>query len=680
MITQELLIKHLQSEPPKTIDQWIDFFSYDDKNTQQLKQLIQQLMDDYVIGLSKKDKLYVRRTKEVIKGTLFIQARGDAKIKTIDEEFVVSLSGLNGALHQDEVIALRDHNQELKIVKIIQRKLNSFVVKVAKDELIPLQDRIPYPIRSSRALDPHWIEGTLLHVKPTRFDTILFVEVIERIGYAYDPGVDITARLIDFQIPIQFSEKTLKEVNQIPMQVSDAEKQGRQDYSNELVFTIDGEDAKDFDDAISIESYEGGYRLCVHIADVSHYVKAFSSLDEEAQNRGTSIYLLDRVVPMLPQALSNGICSLVEGEARLTLTCRMDIDVKGHLKDYDLHPSWIVSKKRMTYTQVNAFLENQAQAREELKPFSESLQLMEQCSQAIRQQRVLMGMLDFESSESKFILNDQNKIQHIEARVQGEAEKMIEDCMIMANQVVASHMDALEYPNLYRVHAKPDKAKLTDFINLARFFNVKLHPKKLGPLVLQKLLDDYRDQDVFVILNDALLRSMKKAVYDDRCEGHYGLGLDHYCHFTSPIRRYPDLIVHRMLRKYGFEHHYQDMDKDRELVEALGHQCSVTERRAMDVERDVEAMKKAEYMSSFIGNVYTGIISGLVPYGFYVRLENTVEGLVHVRHLEGYYEYDPEHYVLFKRGGKKRYMLGQKVKIRVLSADKNRKSIDFEVV
>jgi len=680
MINQETLIRHIQSEPPKTIDQWIDFLNYTKASANTFKDLIQQLQDDFVIGVSKKHKLYVIHPKDVVRGVLWIQAKGEAKVKTEDEEFVVMMAGLNGALHQDEVIALKNQNQDLRIVKVVKRKINSFAVKVTKDQLIPLLDRIPYPIRLNHAFDPHWVDGTILHVKPSRYDSFLFVDVIEVVGYAYDPGVDITARLIDFQIPINFSKDTLADVEKTAMHVSEAEKVGRHDYSSELVFTIDGEDARDFDDAISIESIEQGYRLCVHIADVSHYVQAFSNLDEEAQERGTSIYLLDRVVPMLPQALSNGICSLVELEPRLTLSCRMDIDFSGQLIDYDLHPSWIVSKKRMTYTEVNAFLEIDPQAIANLEAFAPSLKRLVSCTQAIRKQRVLMGMLDFESSESKFILDETNKIVRVEARLQGEAEEMIEDCMIMANQVVASHMDALDFPALYRVHAKPDKTKLMEFINLARFFNVKLHPKKLGPLALQKLLDDHRHDDVFVILNDALLRSMKKAVYDHRCEGHYGLGLEHYCHFTSPIRRYPDLIVHRMLRKYAFEHHYQDLDKDQAFVESLGHLCSFSERRAMDVERDVEAMKKAEYMSAFIGEVYKGIISGLVPYGFYVRLPNTIEGLVHVRTLEGYFEYDPDHYVLFKRGGKQRYMLGQSVTVRVISADKNRKSVDFEVV
>jgi ribonuclease R len=680
MINTKTLLRHIQSESPKTIDQWIEFFNYHGQDVESFKGLIHQLKEDYVLGETKKHKLYAIHPNSVIRGKVWIKSKDEAVLKTDEEDVSIAISALAGALHQDEVIALRLNQRDVQVVRITQRKLESFSVKVHQKQILALQERIPYPMKLTQDFNPHWVDGTILHVKPIQYDGILKVDVLETVGYLYDPGVDITARLIDYQIPLKFSENIQEEVQHTSMQVLDQDKIGRIDYSSELVFTIDGEDARDFDDAISIHATEEGYRLCVHIADVSHYVQAHSALDEEAQNRGTSIYLLDRVVPMLPQALSNGICSLVEQEERLTITCRMDLDAQGLLKDYDIHPSWIISKKRMTYTQVNAFLDQDEQAYQALEPFAKALEDLSHCAQALRKQREKMGMLDFESSESKFILDENNRILRIEARIQDEAEQIIEDCMIIANQVVASHMQGLSYPCVYRVHGKPDKTKLMEFINVARFFNIKLHPKKLGPHVLQRVLDEYRHKDLFVVLNNVLLRSMKKAVYDHRCEGHYGLGLDHYCHFTSPIRRYPDLIVHRMLRKYVFNHQYEEMDDDLSFVEVMGHECSFTERRAMDVERDVESMKKAEYMAAYIGEVYPGIITSIVPYGFYVRLENTVEGLVHVRTLDGFYEYDSEHYVFYKKGTKKRFTLGQKLRIRVVSADKNRRSVDFEVV
>ena len=680
MITKTQVLSAIQSSkrlyPP---DVWAEHLNVPSHEVKAFYALIDALIQDAQLTTTKHGKLYRLQAEDFKEAIVTISRRQEVRVQVAEETATLAIEDSLGAMHRDQVLVIKQ-GDSYKVVKILKRALRFLSVVVQNHQLVPMHEELTTSIKLSSPLDPHWVDGTLLKVEIIDYADPLTVNLVEVLGYQFDPGADITARLVDFQIPLHFSHKTREEVEAMSMQIQTSELEGRTDYRTKAVFTIDGEDARDFDDAISIEPIEGGYRLGVHIADVSHYVTAHSALDVDAQERGTSIYLLDRVIPMLPQALSNGICSLVEGEDRLTMTCLMDLNLDGQLITYDLHPSIIKSHKRLTYTQVNAWLKGHGEAEPSLIELKDDLIRFKAVTDGIRKQLERGGMLNFESSEAKFILDQNQHILRIEARDQDTAELMIEAAMIMANQVVAMHLQSLDVPSLYRVHDKPERAKLTNFIQTARTLGIQLHPKQLSPKGLQNFLKQYQHHDLFPILNDVLLRSMAKAVYSHRPDGHFGLGLSHYCHFTSPIRRYPDLIVHRMVRRYVFEGNFASFQSDHEAMEGLGYQTSMCERRAMDAERDVEAMKKAEYMQGYLGETYMGIISGVLPYGFYVRLENTVEGLVHIRHLAGYFEYHPELMMLKKRGSKQRYQLGQKLKIKVLSADKNRRTIDFAVV
>jgi len=456
------------------------------------------------------------------------------------------------------------------------------------------------------------------------------------------------------------------------LKVTEADLVGRVDYRNETIVTIDGEDAKDFDDAIHLMDKT----LYVHIADVSHYVTQNSPIDLEAQNRTTSVYVVDRVVPMLPFELSNGLCSLMEGVDRLTLTCKMTIDEAGNVSDYDIHPSVIRSTKRLTYTKVNALFNGQ----DNDIPGNIALMLNEALEMAhlIRKNREAKGAINFDTVESKFTVDEHGDVLDIQPRTSGEAELLIEDFMVKANETVATHAKYLEIPLLYRVHDAPQKKRLTEFARVMLAFGVKLKGAEQSPRIIQKVIEQFEGKEEYGVVNEMLLRSMSKAKYDFRPMGHYGLALENYCHFTSPIRRYPDLIVHRMLRKYVFEGKNASLKDDESWVEMMGLKCSLGEQRAVEAERDTEDMKQAQYMTKHIGESFDGLIAAVTKFGFFVRLPNSVEGLVHVRNLDDYYTFDETRLVL--RSVSKSYAIGQKVKIKVIGADKEKATIDFVVV
>ncbi|MHB8096625.1 MAG: ribonuclease R family protein, partial [Erysipelotrichaceae bacterium] len=383
----------------------------------------------------------------------------------------------------------------------------------------------------------HCVYGSQLLLDIVSYGDPLKVKLNKVLGHVNDPGMDILTLLHNHQVPMTFSDELMKEVDALPTKVILDPSDKRVDYRDRQVITIDGEDAKDFDDAISIKKLEDGYQLDVHIADVSYYVREHTELDKEARKRGTSVYVIDRVVPMLPHAISNGLCSLVEGEDRLTLTCSMKINQIGEIETYDIHPSIIRSYKRMTYTNVNRMIKKDKSALNRFEDLVSMVEDMRTCAKIIRQRRRNDGSIDFVSFESKFTLNAKGEITKIEGRTQGEAEMIIEDFMICANQAVAAHLRWLEIPALYRVHEAPDKKRFAEFSRIALFWGVKVKHEHLTPKVIQKLISRFEGKDEFLIVNDLLLRSMSKAKYDKECSGHFGLALEDYCHFTSPIRR-----------------------------------------------------------------------------------------------------------------------------------------------
>ena len=459
-------------------------------------------------------------------------------------------------------------------------------------------------------------------------------------------------------------------------------KKDRKDLTDVTIFTIDGDDTKDIDDAVSIKKEDGYYILGVHIADVTNYVKEGSPLFESAYEKGTSSYLADTVLPMLPHELSNGICSLNEGVDRLTIRCVMKIDTRGKIVDHDIFPSVINSKKKMTYKNVNKIIMEDI-IPEGYENFADDLKLMHELAQILRKEKINRGYIDFDLDEAKIIQDENGKAIDVVKRQQLDGEKLIEDFMIAANETVATHIYNMDLPFVYRIHGKPNPEKIEDFVNFVKLLGYKLDvsTEDITPKKMQDILDSLHEKKEFEILSDMLLRSMKKAVYSSNNIGHFGLASKIYTHFTSPIRRFPDLMVHTLLHKYLFEN-MVNMPTIRYYENYLPDACEHASKKEVDAqsaEREVLDMKMAEYMESHIGQEYTGIISGVTNFGLFVKLPNLIEGLVHISTLKGFCTYVPNLLSLVS-DGKIRYSLGQQVKVRVTGASKENSTIDFEII
>ena len=511
-------------------------------------------------------------------------------------------------------------------------------------------------------------------------------KIKENLGNIRTPGTDILAIVKSFGIPSEFPEKVMKQAQRVPDHVLDADRDGRLDLRHLQTVTIDGEDAKDLDDAISLTKEGDIYHLGVHIADVSNYVQYNSALDREALKRGTSVYLADRVVPMLPERLSNGICSLNQGEDRLALSCLMDINEKGKVVSHQIAETVINVNERMCYTDVKNILED---TDEEVKKRYDALIpmffMMKELSGILRNSRHHRGSIDFDFPESKIILNAAGKAIDVKPYEANVATKIIEDFMLMANETVAQEYCTEEIPFVYRTHDNPDPEKVESLLTLLHNQGVKIQKAKeeITPKEIQQIIESIEGLPNEAMISRLVLRSMKQAKYTTECSGHFGLAAKYYCHFTSPIRRYPDLQIHRIIKdnlrgrlmREGRTEHYA------EILDEVARQSSVCERRADEAERESDKLKKAEYMSYHLGEEFEGIISGVTGWGLYVELPNTVEGLVHVNTLrDDYYVFDQESYELRGEMTKKVYKLGDKVRVRVAEADKMLKTVDFELV
>ena len=512
-------------------------------------------------------------------------------------------------------------------------------------------------------------------------------EVVKIIGHKNDPGVDILSIIYDHGINDVFTDEVMEEVNALPSEVLDSDRKGRKDLTDMTIFTIDGDDTKDIDDAISISKKGENYILGVHIADVSYYVKEGTALYKEAYSRGTSVYLVDRVVPMLPHKLSNGICSLNPNVDRLAISCIMEITPNGKIVSHDIFESVIRSRIQMTYKKVNKIL-NDEETPEGYEPFKDDLKLMWELAKILRKEKLARGYLDFDVDEPKILVDENCKPYDVVLRERGKGENMIEDFMIAANETVAEHVFYMGLPFVYRVHEVPDNEKVEEFLNSISMlgYHVVGDRNFVYPKSMKKILDQLRDKEGFEILSTLLLRCMKKAVYKPENLGHYGLASKCYTHFTSPIRRFPDTTVHNLLRKYIFN---EPNDKElnrlieywEENLPALCDHASEKERDSIDCERDVESMKMAEYMESHIGEEYDGTISSVMNFGLFVQLDNMIEGLVHISEIKGdYYTFDETTHTLRGEKKGKMYKLGQKVRVVVTNASKENSTIDFNLV
>lgn len=503
--------------------------------------------------------------------------------------------------------------------------------------------------------------------------------VDEVLGFPSDKGVDVLSIARGMGFPMDFPKKVLKEASVIPKTVEKSERKGRRDLRDQVTFTIDGADSKDFDDAVSIcRRDNGNYLLGVHIADVAHYVPPRSALDREAYRRGNSVYLLDRVIPMLPEALSNGICSLNEGVDRLTMTVEMEVDQNGSLIRHDIFESVIRSRKRLVYTDVSDFLEN-GKVHPSLKGLTDSLKTMEELAKILRKKRDSRGSIDFDLPEREITLDDQGIPLRIALAERRTANRLIEEFMLLANETVAEQYFWLDVPFLYRIHEQPAEEKIQALNQILRPFGHKLrHTDDVKPMEIKELLSSIEGREEYPLVEMLVLRSLKKARYSEKMEGHFGLASNYYTHFTSPIRRYNDLMIHRIMK--DVLHGSLSMKKAagyEKILPSVAEHISATEKLAQEGERAVEDIKTAQYMADRIGEVYEGRISGITGFGLFVQLENTVEGLVRYDSMDGYVVFDEDAYKAVSTKDKKEYTLGQRVKVEVVGATPLRGQIDF---
>ena len=666
-------------------------FSTVDELKELLKEL-NRLEDEYKIYRTKKDKYMLFNNSNLKLGKLLGTKKGYAFVDIEgNEDVFIAQDNLNGAINNDQVIveitSKKGLRLEGRILKIIERKLQQFVGKVYFKNhkcLIDLDDKKVNlnievdPDKSLGAVSGHKVVVRLLN----KIDNINYKGAIVKIlGHVDDPGVDILSIAAKYEIEDEFPKEVEEELKNIPDHVLESEYEGRTDLRNEMIFTIDGDDTKDIDDAISIEKLDNGnYKLGVHIADVSYYVKENSPLDEEAYKRGTSVYLANTVIPMLPHQLSNGICSLNPNVDRLAVSCVMEIDSNGEVVEYDIFESVINSKIQMTYKKVNAILENNVVA-EGYEPYVDSLNLMSELAGILRDNKVRKGYIDFDIDEAKIITDEKGEAIDVKLRERGTGEKLIEDFMIAANETVARHITYMEYPFIYRVHGEPNEEKINNFLRFVSILGHSVHKmKKITPKAMQELLNELKDVKEYHILSPLLLRSMQKAVYDKTNIGHFGLASKCYTHFTSPIRRYPDTTVHRLLRTYLFNKNI-NVDTinywDQKLASLAVH-TSERERASIECEREVDDMKMAEYMEKHIGEEFDGVVSSVMSFGMFIELPNKVEGLVRIDDLtDDYYRYDESTFALVGNNNKRGYRLGDEVKVVVKAASKINHTVDF---
>lgn len=686
------------------------FLQVQNKDRQELKRLLDELVSEGKLTRTVKGKYIKGSGKPALLTGIFIsnaKGFGFVEIEERKEDLFIPAEWTNGAFHKDkvEVELLPPGNgkrQEAKVVSILERGTSQVVgtyeksknfgfvrpdnCKLSSDIFIPNE-------RSKGAVTGHKVVVQITdYGKEGKSPE---GKVTEILGHINDPGVDIISIVKGFELPMEFSEKVMNQAERVAGEVNEADRAGRKDLRGQVCVTIDGEDAKDLDDAVSV-SYDAEkeqYHLGVHIADVTNYVQENSALDREAKKRGTSVYLVDRVIPMLPHVLSNGICSLNEGEDRLALSCLMHVDKTGEIVDYEIAETVIRVSRRMSYTSVKKILEDKDEAEcnkyRELVPMFE---LMGELSLLLRARRQKRGAIDFDFPESKIILDEKGHPIEIKPYERNTANMLIEDFMLAANETVAQHFYWMELPFVYRVHDKPDTEKiqkLNVFINNLGYYmksvgrtRKKVSDEEVHPKEIQKLLAKVAGTPEEAMVSRLTLRSMKQARYSTESTGHFGLACEYYCHFTSPIRRYPDLQIHRIIKEQLRGRltgekitHFAGI-----LGEVAKH-SSETERRADEAERETEKLKKVEFMEARIGSEFTGVISGITTWGIYVELPNTVEGMVHVSKLPGdYYYYNESTYEMVGEKTGHSFKLGEPVKIRVAGTDRFLKTIDFDLL
>ena len=690
----------------KNSDRALDIYELQDmlhiNDVNQAKELsdeLRKLEDEVVVYHSNKNKYMMLEKSHLRKGVMRTNKKGFGfvEIENMDDDVYVAADNMNGAIHDDIVLVEITSKMTLdrlegRVLKIIKRQVQRYIGEITFDEKgkghiklddnkVKLNIEIPKD-KALNAVDGHKVVVEL--VKKLNNNLKYEGKVLEIIGHKNDPGVDILSIIYKYNINTVFPDEVKEEVSNINMEVLPEELKGRRDLRDQVIFTIDGDDTKDIDDAISIEKFASGhYKLGVHIADVSYYVKEGSPLDNEAMERGTSVYLVDRVIPMLPHELSNGICSLNPNVDRLAISCVMEFDSFGKQIDYEIFPSVIRSRIQMTYKKVNSILEKNV-VPEGYEPYADTLRIMAELASILRKVKVKRGYINFDIDEAKILVDENCKPTEITVREHGTGENLIEDFMIAANECVATHIYFMNLPFIYRVHEVPKEEKIRSFLGFVSNlgYQVPGDIKDTKPTTMQRILKALEDKPEYKILSSLLLRCMQKAVYRPENLGHYGLASSCYTHFTSPIRRYPDTTVHRLLRTYLFENKLDNstIRKWEEKLVYIAEHSSERERASVDCEREVEDMKMAEYMESHIGEEFEGMISSVTSFGMFVELDNLVEGLVPLRDMPDFFVYDEDRMTLTGEKSHVKYTIGERVLVKVVRASKEDKTIDFEIV
>ncbi|HLR69554.1 ribonuclease R [Virgibacillus alimentarius] len=674
--------------------------------SEDFKQLIislNELEDTGELVRTRKNRFGLPEKMNLIRGKIQMHAKGFAFLIPDDEDqgdVYIHHSDLASAMNDDKVMVriekkdVDGNRPEGTVIRILERAIHT-VVGTFEDNrafgfVIADDKRIPNDIFIPKSMTNGAVSGHKVIAHITKYPEgrkSAEGEIIQILGHKNDPGIDIISIIYKHGIKIDFSQEVLDQAAQAPEVISEEEIKGRRDLRAETIVTIDGADAKDLDDAISVKLLDNGnYQLGVYIADVSYYLEQGTPMDKEAYERGTSVYLVDRVIPMIPHRLSNGICSLNPHVDRLTLGCEMEISPAGDIVNHSIFPCVIQSKERMTYKDVNKILvDHDVELREKYKELVPMFEKMAELAQVLNRKRMGRGAIDFDFKEAQVLVDENGKATDVVLRERSVGERLIEEFMLAANETVAEHFHWLDVPFIHRIHEDPDEGKLQHFFEFIAGLGyvVKGTANEIHPQALQKVIEEVRGEKEEMIVSKLMLRSMKQAKYDPQSVGHFGLATEFYTHFTSPIRRYPDLIVHRLIRTYLIN---KQMDKKtidywKEHLPEIARHTSEMERAAVDTERETDDLKKAEFMEDKVGEEFDGVISSVTSFGMFVELENTVEGLVHVSYLtDDYYHFDDRNHALIGERTAKMYRIGDEVKVKVVSVNLDEHVVDFELV
>src|SRR5690625_283697 len=691
--TRPLSVEELQTE--LKVDSAEDF--------KQLVIALNELETSGELVRTRKNRFGLPKKMNLVRGSIQMHKKGFAFLIPDDDDeddIYIHHSDLGSAMNKDKVLVRLERSgsdgqrPEGKVLRILERANNQVVGTFESNQsfgfVVADDKRIPNDIFIPKNASKGAVTGHKVIVEITKYPEggrSAEGEVVKILGHENDPGIDIISIIYKHGLVIDFPEEVLQEARNIPEEVSEEEIASRRDLRDEVLVTIDGEDAKDLDDAIRVLRLENGnYKLGVYIADVSYYIKEGSKMDKEALARGTSVYLVDRVIPMIPHRLSNGICSLNPGVDRLVLACEMEINEKGQIVEHDIFEAVIRSKERMTYSKVNKILVDQDEKlREEYKELVPMFEDMEELASILRKKRKRRGAIDFDFKEAQVIVDEDGKPTDIKIRERSVGERLIEEFMLAANETIAEHFHWLNLPFVHRIHEVPDEGKLKVFFEFLAGLghSVRGTFNEVHPQVFQNILEMVKDLPEEMVISKLMLRSMKQAKYDPTNVGHFGLSTEFYTHFTAPIRRYPDLTVHRLIRTYLLTEKmdHRTINKWKDALPDITRHSSEQERLAIDCEREVDDLKKAEYMEDKIGEEFDGIVSSVTNFGLFIELENTVEGLVHVSYMtDDYYHFDERSHALIGERTRKIYRIGDKVRIKVIGVNLDERVVDFDLV